>query len=121
MPVAATVVKVKDGDTVLADVRHWLDTTLRVSVRVAGIDTPESTWRAKCDAERVAGLAAKRFVVELLPPGEAVVLTNVRYGKYAGRVLADIKYADRDLATTLIERGFARRYDGGKKGTWCGE
>ncbi|WP_210209465.1 hypothetical protein [Notoacmeibacter ruber] len=48
-PVAASVVNVIDGDSFTADALVWPGMRLRYTVRVKGIDTPE-TRRAGCKA-----------------------------------------------------------------------
>ena len=40
-PVAATVERVIDGDTIEVKAQIWIDQELRVAVRLAGVDAPE--------------------------------------------------------------------------------
>jgi endonuclease YncB( thermonuclease family) len=60
--VRATVVQVLDGDTVKVRVPAWRETPFEVlSVRVLGIDTPEThAALAKCPLELERGKAAPR-------------------------------------------------------------
>ena len=52
-------------------------------------------------------------------------LHNIKLGKFAGRVLADVQIhtghrrSTDDLAELLIEAGHARPYDGGARAGWC--
>lgn len=116
-PLPARVVAVVDGDTLEVSARIWLGQAVRVRVRLAGIDAPE--LRGKCAAERRAAGRAKAFLTAAVADGE-VRLSQIRYGKYAGRVLARIAAADgRDLGQALLARGLARVYDGGKRPAWC--
>ena len=116
----ARVVRVLDGDTFAAVVRIWPNVQADVSVRVRGIDTPESGPRARCDSERLRADSAKVRVIGLLPAGSEIRLTNVGQDKYAGRVVARVVLPDgRSLADVLIEEGLARPYDGGTKQGWC--
>ncbi len=121
----AQVVRVVDGDTIVANVEVWPRVLIKTSVRLAGVDTPESSRRfAKCDEERVLGVKAKQYVRDLIKPGDPIIVVNPKLGKYAGRVVADIKYQQffanyADLAELLKTAGFARPYDGGKKSDWC--
>ncbi|MGK2741724.1 thermonuclease family protein [Tepidicaulis sp. LMO-SS28] len=116
-PVPAHVVRVVDGDTLDVRARIWLGQDVAVRVRIAGIDTPE--LRGKCAEEKARAKAAKLFLIPV--EGREVRLTNIHYGKYAGRVLADVADDARgDLANALIEAGFARAYDGGARSGWCG-
>ena len=49
-----------------------------------------------------------------------VTLRNVKLGKYAGRVVADVIIGDgRRLADVLIEAGLRRPYDVGARQGWC--
>ena len=114
-PVLVEVVRVKDGDTLKVRVHIWLDQYVTVSVRVLGVDTPE--MRARCRRERVGAEAAREFVRSIATEG--VTIRNVRYGKYAGRVLADVYVNDINLAELLIANGLGRAYDGGKRKGWC--
>jgi endonuclease YncB( thermonuclease family) len=116
LQVTATVLSVYDGDTVRVEAYPWPDQINRVSVRLAGVDTPE--LRGKCKEERALARVAKAFVE--LQIDDEVMLVDVRKGKYAGRVVARIILADgRDLSSLLIEAGLGRAYDGGKRESWC--
>jgi len=116
-PITAEVVAVVDGDTVAVRARIWLGQSVETTVRIDGIDAPER--RGRCAAERIRAEAARAFVVDRIGAAP-VVLRNVRFGKYAGRVLARVEAADgADLATALIAAGHARVYAGGTRGGWC--
>ena len=117
----ATVVRVVDGDSVIVSVPAWAATPFEtISVRVAGIDTPESRKPpAKCVAEVALGKAASAYAKELVKPGAAVVVTYRRLDKYA-RVDGGLTLPDgRDWATVMLGNGMARPYDGGTKSSWC--
>lgn len=123
-PVAASVIKVIDGDTFEARARIWLGQDIVVRVRLDGIDTPE--LRARCDQEARLAAEAKSFMAERLrvagSEGGRVALEDIHYGKYAGRVLAKVRLADgSDLGGVLIDAGLARAYDGGTRPDWCGD
>ncbi|WP_421782592.1 thermonuclease family protein [Kiloniella litopenaei] len=116
LSVPADVISVYDGDTFKAQAHPWPGMTMAVSVRVNGVDTPEI--RGKCDAEKQAAIAARDYVRGVL--GESVTLKNVKRGKYAGRVVADVYLTDgRSLTGLLIASGLGRSYDGGKRSGWC--
>lgn len=91
-------------------------------VRVRGIDTPEK-FHPKCEKEREFALKATKFVQSLVKPGMHVRVDNIGIGKYAGRYVADVHVQVgggwKSLAEELIGAGFAYRYDGGKKQSWC--
>jgi endonuclease YncB( thermonuclease family) len=116
-PVPASVVQVIDGDTVIVRARVWLGQDVIVRVRLSGIDAPE--LRARCDEERRLALAARAYLSDRVVAG-SITLTDIHYGKYAGRVIA--RLIDKngvDIAKSLIENGFARTYNGGRRGQWC--
>lgn len=116
-PIAARVIEVIDGDTLAIEARIWLGQGVRVKVRVEGVDTPEK--RSRCVAEKTAAAAAKDFLAGLIGDGD-VRLFDVRYGKFAGRVLARVQSSDgTDVAAALIAQGHARTYDGGRRRPWC--
>lgn len=115
-PVAASVEKVVDGDTLDVRAAIWLGQTVDVRIRIAGIDAPE--LQARCPEERQRALAARAFLEERLGHG-AVRLSNIVYDKYGGRMLASVADADGDIADAMLMAGLARPYDGGKRGSWC--
>ena len=127
LTVPATVTSVYDGDTVKVQAEHWPGHTWTGSVRVLGIDTPEI--RGKCPEEKIAAIAAREYVKAIL--GIHIMLHNIRLGKFAGRVLADVKFpggivvgqgrVTLDLAEQLIANGHARPYNGGARLGWCEE
>jgi len=112
----ARVVSIYDGDTFTVDATPWPGVTIRVSVRVDGVDTPEI--RGKCQVEKDMAIEAREFVKETI--GENVHLVNVRHGKYAGRVVAKVLVNGQDLAALIIGAGLGRPYQGGAREGWCG-
>lgn len=114
-PIAARVVSVYDGDTITVDAEIWPGVTIRTGVRLDGIDTPEI--RGKCQAEKDLAVKARDFV--RVRAGERVQLVNVRNGKYAGRVVADVLVDGHSVALWLVGEGLARPYDGGRRAGWC--
>ncbi len=114
-PVNARVVSVYDGDTLTVDAEPWPGLTARTKVRVAGVDTPEI--RGKCQAEKDPAIRARDFV--RAPVGAQVQLTNVRFGKYAGRVVAEVWVDSRKLSELLIAENLGRPYHGGRREGWC--
>jgi len=74
-------------------------------------------FRPRCDAERELAVAARDFIeaMEL----ETVILEDVHYGMYAGRVIARVMTPEgRDLSEALMEAGLGDR-EGGEE-MWCG-
>lgn len=116
-PVPAEVVAVVDGDTLVVRARIWLGQDVETKIRLDGVDAPEIA--GKCDDERRLAVAA-RDLIATLAAGGRVVLRDIQYGKYAGRVVARVATADGgDLSDALLEVGLARTYDGGRRRSWC--
>lgn len=116
-PVRASLVRVIDGDTVEADVHVWPGHTVRVSVRLRGIDAPE--LRSRCEAEKLAALDARDTLAGLLASG-AFHVRNVDGDKFFGRVVADIETPEGDgIVERLLEVGLVRPYDGKARASWC--
>lgn len=112
----AEVIEIVDGDTIRVSIPLWIDHTLIKTIRIRGIDTPE--LRSKCHAEKQAAELAKTKLSDLIG-GRTVSLKNVAYGKYAGRVLADIYLDDVNVSDWLIDQDLAIGYGGGKRSSWC--
>ncbi len=107
---------VYDGDTIKGYVDIWPGLTKRISVRINGIDAPEIRTKNKC--EKSLGLKAKHALVDFIGKRQVFVL-NIRQGKYAGRVLADVLAEGESVADYMISHGYAREYHGGKRAGWC--
>ncbi|MCF8476905.1 MAG: thermonuclease family protein [Pseudolabrys sp.] len=113
----AEVVRVIDGDSFDARVRIWPGMEITTRVRLRGIDAPE--MQARCQAERMQAEAARDALVSMLKQG-AVGISHIGQDKYGGRVDADVSTARTpDVSAALLARGVARRYDGGRRRSWC--
>ncbi len=116
----ATVSQIKsvyDGDTFRADIAGWPDIIGKnIPVRVAGVDTPEIN--GQCEAESQLAIQARNTAATILQSGEAVVLLNLRRGKYF-RIVADVWVGNINLAMALITQRLGRPYYGGKRKGWC--
>jgi micrococcal nuclease len=118
----ATVVKMEDGDTIKVSIPAFQNTPFYIlSVRIQGIDTPESSKaHAKCAAEVTAGKVASQYAKTLVKVGDPVTVGYMGVDKYGGRILGTIKLADgRDWSTTMLSSGYAMPYDGKTKASWC--
>lgn len=109
------VFKVIDGDTLLVDCQGRKE-----SVRLIGIDTPESrvTRKAQKDAEKnkedikniiKAGRAATRFVQTLVKPGDEVMIEfDVQVRDKYGRLLGYVYLPDgKMLNEEILRAGYA--------------
>ncbi len=116
-PVQARVLQVLDGDTFVADALVWPGHTVRVNIRIRGIDAPE--MKARCVAERQAAERARDTLAELLRDG-AVALSNISGAKYYGRVLADVSTGNgQSVAPIMLGEKLVRPYGGGRRAPWC--
>jgi len=116
-PVPAVVERVVDGDTLEVRAQIWIGQEVRVLIRLSDIDTPE--LKGRCQEERQLAHQARRFVVHEIAGGP-ILLTNIRLGKYAGRVIADIKTAaGANLGARLLDAGLAKPYRKGRYRHWC--
>ncbi len=116
--VPAIVDYVLDGDTFAARVALADDTKITVRVRLINVDTPE--LNGDCDAEIAAAHRAKERLEDLLPIESIVDLQNVKDDKYLGRIDANVILPDgRDVGGVLVKEKLARRYNGGRRKSWC--
>jgi len=108
-PVPAHVLRVIDGDTLEVRAHVWLGQDIITRVRLAGIDTPELNGR--CALEKKQARQARAALQHIIKSGQ-VTLRNIRYGKFAGRILADLETDDgQDPQEFLLQKGLARPYD----------
>jgi endonuclease YncB( thermonuclease family) len=114
----ADVLRVIDGDTFEARVRVWPGLDVDTKVRLRGVDAAE--LHARCAGELDQAQAARAALEKILGEG-GVTISRVGVDKYGGRVDATIATrGTADVSAALLNGGFARAYDGGKRGSWCG-
>ena len=113
-------VKITDGDTIKLDVSKEspMIKKLGLSVRIKGIDTPEKGSKAKCSKENALAQQATKFTTDLVGNKE-LLLSQVENDHYGGRIVANVKVGDVDIAQELLKKGLARVYNGEKKKSWC--
>ena len=103
---------------------------IQTDIRIAGIDTPEKRTSTKNpdgslrseasrQREKAAAFASRQALIDLLRSNDnRFSISDPIHGKYAGRTVADVAINEIDVATTLIEKGHAKPYDGGTKPIW---
>ena len=110
-----------DGDSITFDIPDAppiMGKDMVISLR--GIDTPELK-RSKCEQEEEIAMLAKNRVHSLLKDAKVVNLHRTGRGKYF-RILADIEFDGRDLATILLKEELAVPYFGGTRDhDWCSD
>jgi endonuclease YncB( thermonuclease family) len=114
---AAEVVRIIDGDTFVARMRTGPGGEVETRVRLRSIDAAE--LHARCSKELRLALAARAALQRLLAEG-SVVLSHVGPDKYPGRIDANVAtHSTNDISAAMLSGGFARAYNGGRRGTWC--
>ena len=113
----AEVVRIIDGDTFQARVLVWPGLSVDTKVRLRGIDAPE--LHARCTDEYAKAQAARAALETMLAAG-GVTISRVGIDKYGGRVDAAVATRDTaDVSAALLNGGWVRSYDGGRRGSWC--
>ncbi len=133
-PYSARVMKIQDGDSYIMQIDGWPATYMQASIRLAGVDTPETRTKSAC--EKALGLAATAAVIQWMRVNAgAASINGVRV---PGVVLQELKYdafnasnlprmrarvfgrtPEHDLAAWLVANGHARAYKKGDKTPWC--
>jgi endonuclease YncB( thermonuclease family) len=114
---AAEVVRIIDGDTFVARMRMAPGRDVETRVRLRRIDAAE--LHARCSKELRLALVARAALQRLLADGR-VMLSHVGPDKYPGRIDANVATrGTNDISAAMLAGGFARAYDGGRRGTWC--
>lgn len=109
---------VYDGDTVYSELCFLPSPLKNVSIRLVGIDTPEI--RTTCASEKALGYQAKAYLESLLAEQTEILVKNVDWDKYGGRIDGDIILPNGDSVSALmIKSGLARPYMGGTREPWC--
>jgi micrococcal nuclease len=107
------VVKVIDGDTVSL----WCSGRGLMKTRLKGFDAPE-VFSPACFSEWTSGMAATWHLRRILFSADTITVGFGGTDRY-GRALASIAADGRSVSGRMIAEGYARAYDGGKRGGWC--
>ena len=108
-PVRSGDIYLIDGDT--ADIGGQ-------RYRLVGYDTPE-TYKPRCDYEKALGTEATRRARELVRMAGSVEIVVLPGRDKYGRGLARMFIRGDDIANILVSEGLARRYQGGRRSSWC--
>lgn len=113
-PVAAQIIRVIDGDTLMVAARPWPQQIMEAYVRLRGIDAPE--MHSQCPSVKIAAEQARQALEKLAGEGANIQLTEISGDKYFGRILANVQLENgHDAAQDLLLAGYAQPYDGGRK------
>ena len=109
------IAKIVDGDTADFRIDLGFDLSIKIRVRLAGINSWESRTRNK--SEKAKGLLAKSRPKEIceehFEKGTLKISTTEK-GKY-GRYLGVIWAKGKSVNEQLVRDGHAHHYDGGKR------
>lgn len=113
--------RVIDGDTVECVLDLGWGNTKKVSIRILGVDAPESNTRRNL-LEREAGKLVTRCVDRWLFVNyeDDLYASSETKPKYFGRSIGRIWAGslETELSAFLIEKELVRPYDGGKREPW---
>jgi endonuclease YncB( thermonuclease family) len=115
----AKIVKVYDGDTVWAVIVYNGELT-KFRCRLARCDAPEMRPpKGAKNRDRIIqrAKASRDFLQSLLPENGIVFMEVVGFEKW-GRLLVELRHRPEDreaFSDILIQNGYAKSYDGGKK------
>ena len=110
-------VSVYDGDTIkcVFPIPNTNDNRVyKWNCRLGRVDTPE--LRTKNQKEKEFGKKVRDNLREQIL-NKIVELKCGEFDKY-GRLLVEVIYDGKNINDWLIENGFAKKYDGGKKSEW---
>jgi len=118
------ITSIYDGDTFSIETEIWPQHFIRTNIRMYGIDTPEMTWRGKCQKEKDLGLAAREFLVKFIDNASynkiPMTITRISHDKYNKRFVAKLFVGNKDVSKMMIDSGHAVEYYGkGTKKDWC--
>jgi len=107
-----TVIDVHDGDTMHVEIRLGCDVTLRMTIRLYGINAPEL---ATPD-----GKTALAYIKTLLPADGRVYVQTIKdqkekYGRYLGRIFLDRSSMEQNTSANcindlMVQNGHAIKY-----------
>ena len=119
-PVKDNAYKPVDGDTIKLHLDHGFGYTRWVSLRLKGLNAPESRTRNKL--EKKAGLLVKECFYKLIEVelqgrknGQLYASTEEK-PKYAGRIIGRLWIDDMCVNDWLLDLDLAKPYMGGKRG-----
>ena len=110
------VTKVYDGDTITVNISGYPDILgKKIGIRINGIDTPEI--RDKDPIIKAFAKTVRDYLRKKVDNAKRIELKNIDRGKYF-RIVADVYLDGVSVKADLIERGYAKPYDGGTKNIW---
>lgn len=81
-----------------------------ISVRMRDIGAPDYGARARSEKEAKRAKEAKKFVASSIDQSKTIVVKDVAWDKYGGRVNGYVFINNIDVGKVLIDKGFAKPY-----------
>ena len=109
------IAKIVDGDTADFRIDLGFDLSIKIRVRLVGINAWES--RTRNLAEKKLGIASKARLKEICEEAmenKTLKISTTEKGKY-GRYLGVIYANGKSVNDQLVKEGHAHHYDGGKR------
>ena len=107
-----SILMVTDGDTIKMICK---DAGVQ-NARILGYDTPEKN--ARCMGEYVKSIQATWALRMALWRSQKIEIDLTEKDKY-GRELINLIVDDKRVGFEIIEKGLARKYNGGRRQSWC--
>lgn len=111
------LIRVVDGDTIIATIDLGFNTMTERTIRLYGIDAYES--RTTNAEEKVKGIAAKDRLIELFNSvnGEFILKSESldKYGRSLGVIIINQTEGELNINQTLLNEGHAIEYFGGTR------
>lgn len=107
-----------DADTIYVSLPGLPKPLADVVVEIRGIVAPRVKF-GSCVDEKRHGLKARTYVVKLLSTAKSVRFCEPEWHGESHRILAKVMFGEFDLARVLLDKGYARPAEKGRK-TWCG-
>lgn len=109
----AKCVRVIDGDTYEMDVDLGFYVGYKTSIRIRGVDTPETHNTPAESEEHKAGLKAKARVMQLIE-GKQVILKTEKLKRTFERWVADVYFTGADgkeysIAEIIVQEGLTKQ------------
>ena len=106
----AEVLRVIDGDSVELAIDLGFDISIKHSIRLAGIDAPETFGVKKTSLEYQTGLKSKNWLKDKLE-GKKVIFLSIKdrdekYGRFLGKIYLDGK----EINQEMLDLGMAKAY-----------
>lgn len=119
MNYSINLIKVIDGDTVIADIDLGFDIVLKSQiVRLNNIDAPEI--HSDDEIEKKQGLISKQKLTELIINKSIILFVEKNYKDKYGRILGVLKCSDVIINDYLIQHNYAVKYEGENKANVAG-